>query len=140
MQPSEIFRYATCGGVVITLWVINLCEPHPTIFIHLTTLVNINSVRLLYCYPDMIDDGLIAEIRDNPKIAVRSQKDVCLCKLGVNFIDVLLRQTPRDNYFFKVSEFGVISLGCDKNRVDTEKLLSIIKNGGCEVTGAVCIW
>ena len=34
----------------------------------LTTLVNINSVRLLYCYPDMIDDELIAEIRDNPKI------------------------------------------------------------------------
>lgn len=38
-------------------------------FLHkLTTLVNINSVRLLYCYPDMIDDELIAEIRDNPKI------------------------------------------------------------------------
>lgn len=35
---------------------------------NLTTLVNINSVRLLYCYPDMIDDELIAEIRDNPKI------------------------------------------------------------------------
>lgn len=35
---------------------------------NLTTLVNINSVRLLYCYPDMIDGGLIAEIRDNPKI------------------------------------------------------------------------
>ena len=34
----------------------------------LTALVNINSVRLLYCYPDMIDDSLIAEIRDNPKI------------------------------------------------------------------------
>ncbi len=34
----------------------------------LTTLVNIKSVRLLYCYPDMIDDGLIEEIRDNPKI------------------------------------------------------------------------
>lgn len=34
----------------------------------LTVLVNINSVRLLYCYPDMIDDELIAEIRDNPKI------------------------------------------------------------------------
>ena len=34
----------------------------------LTTLVNINSVRLLYCYPDMIDDGLIQEVRDNPKI------------------------------------------------------------------------
>lgn len=34
----------------------------------LTELVNINSVRLLYCYPDMIDDELIAEMRDNPKI------------------------------------------------------------------------
>lgn len=34
----------------------------------LTELVNISSVRLLYCYPDMIDDELIAEIRDNPKI------------------------------------------------------------------------
>ncbi len=38
-------------------------------FLHkLTTLVNIKGVRLLYCYPDMIDDGLIEEIRDNPKI------------------------------------------------------------------------
>ena len=35
---------------------------------NVTTLVNINSVRLLYCYPDMLDDELIAEIRDNPKI------------------------------------------------------------------------
>ena len=34
----------------------------------LTALVNIKSVRLLYCYPDMIDDGLIEEIRVNPKI------------------------------------------------------------------------
>ncbi|MCH5142526.1 MAG: 30S ribosomal protein S12 methylthiotransferase RimO [Clostridiales bacterium] len=33
-----------------------------------TALVNIYSVRLLYCYPDMLDDELIAEIRDNPKI------------------------------------------------------------------------
>lgn len=34
----------------------------------LTALENIGSVRLLYCYPEMIDDALIAEIRDNPKI------------------------------------------------------------------------
>ncbi len=34
----------------------------------MTALDNINSVRLLYCYPDMIDDSLIAEMRDNPKI------------------------------------------------------------------------
>ncbi len=31
-------------------------------------------------------------------------------------------------------KFGLISLGCDKNRVDSEKLLSIIKNKGCAVT------
>lgn len=41
-----------------------LCE----ILKKLTALVNINSVRLLYCYPEMIDDDLIAEVRDNPKI------------------------------------------------------------------------
>lgn len=35
---------------------------------NLTIFVNINSVRLLYSYPDMLDDELIAEICDNPKI------------------------------------------------------------------------
>lgn len=34
----------------------------------LTALENIGSVRLLYCYPEMIDDELIAELRDNPKV------------------------------------------------------------------------
>ena len=34
----------------------------------LTALENIASVRLLYCYPEMIDDELIAEVRDNPKV------------------------------------------------------------------------
>lgn len=34
----------------------------------LTALENIQAVRLLYCYPDKIDDKLIAEIRDNPKL------------------------------------------------------------------------
>ncbi|MDE7182635.1 MAG: 30S ribosomal protein S12 methylthiotransferase RimO [Clostridia bacterium] len=34
----------------------------------LTALVNINSVRLLYCYPDMLDDELIDEIKNNDKI------------------------------------------------------------------------
>lgn len=35
---------------------------------------------------------------------------------------------------FSQKKFGIISLGCDKNRVDSEKLLSIIKNGGCKIT------
>ncbi|MBQ3221952.1 MAG: 30S ribosomal protein S12 methylthiotransferase RimO [Clostridia bacterium] len=30
--------------------------------------------------------------------------------------------------------FGVISLGCDKNRVDTEKLLGLLKENGCRLT------
>lgn len=34
----------------------------------LTVLDNINSVRLLYCYPEMIDDELIALVAQNPKI------------------------------------------------------------------------
>lgn len=35
---------------------------------------------------------------------------------------------------FTQKKFGLISLGCDKNRVDSEKLLSIIKNSGCTLT------
>ena len=34
----------------------------------LSKLDNVESIRLLYCYPDVIDDDLIAEIRDNKKI------------------------------------------------------------------------
>lgn len=30
--------------------------------------------------------------------------------------------------------FGVISLGCDKNRVDTEKLIGLLKEKGCALT------
>lgn len=41
-----------------------LCE----LLRRLTALENIKSVRLLYCYPDVIDDELISEMRDNPKI------------------------------------------------------------------------
>ena len=35
---------------------------------------------------------------------------------------------------FSQKKFGIISLGCDKNRVDSEKLLSIIKDGGGVIT------
>ncbi|MDE6691392.1 MAG: hypothetical protein K2K04_05415 [Clostridia bacterium] len=35
---------------------------------------------------------------------------------------------------FTRKKFGVISLGCDKNRVDTEKLLSVIRARGCSIT------
>ena len=32
---------------------------------------------------------------------------------------------------------GVISLGCDKNRVDTEKLLGLLKKNGCNLTSSL---
>lgn len=38
------------------------------LLVRLSQLDNINSIRLLYCYPEMIDDDLITEIRDNDKI------------------------------------------------------------------------
>lgn len=31
-------------------------------------------------------------------------------------------------------KFGIISLGCDKNRVDTEKLIGLLKSKGCTLT------
>ena len=34
----------------------------------------------------------------------------------------------------KNKQFGVISLGCDKNRVDSEKLLGLLKARGCTLT------
>ena len=34
--------------------------------------------------------------------------------------------------------FGVISLGCDKNRVDTEKLIGLLKEKGCSLTDDLC--
>lgn len=39
-----------------------------TLIRKLTALENIGSVRLLYCYPDMIDDELIAELANNDKL------------------------------------------------------------------------
>lgn len=37
----------------------------------------------------------------------------------------------------KGKKFGVISLGCDKNRVDSEKCISILENVGCILTNAI---
>ncbi len=35
---------------------------------------------------------------------------------------------------YKDKLFGVISLGCDKNRVDTEKLIGLLQSRGCRLT------
>ena len=62
----------------------------------LTKLVNINSVRLLYCYPDMIDDGLIAEIRDNPKIV--KYLDIPLQHSEDRLLKLMNRPARREEY------------------------------------------
>ena len=62
----------------------------------LTTLVNIGSVRLLYCYPDMIDDELIAEIRDNPKII--KYLDIPLQHSEDRVLRLMNRRGSRDEY------------------------------------------
>ena len=63
---------------------------------NLTTLVNISSVRLLYCYPDMIDDELIAEIRDNPKIV--KYLDIPLQHSEDRVLKLMNRRGSRQSY------------------------------------------
>lgn len=66
----------------------------------LTTLVNIKSVRLLYCYPDMIDDGLIAEIRDNPKII--KYIDIPLQHSEDRILKLMNRPESREKYLYLI--------------------------------------
>ena len=69
-----------------------LCE----ILKKLTVLVNINSVRLLYCYPEMIDDELIAEVRDNPKIV--KYLDIPLQHSEDRVLKMMNRRGTRQSY------------------------------------------
>ena len=62
----------------------------------LTTLVNIKSVRLLYCYPDMIDDELIAEIKSNPKIV--KYLDIPLQHSETRILKLMRRRGTREDY------------------------------------------
>ena len=62
----------------------------------LTALVNISSVRLLYCYPDMIDDELISEIRDNPKII--KYLDIPLQHSEDRILKLMNRKGSRNEY------------------------------------------
>lgn len=62
----------------------------------LTSLENIGSVRLLYCYPDMIDDGLITEIRDNKKIV--KYLDIPLQHSEDRILKLMNRPLGREKY------------------------------------------
>ena len=68
----------------------------------LTKLVNINSVRLLYCYPDMLDDELIAEVRDNPKIV--KYLDIPLQHSENAILKLMNRPTGRKEYLALINK------------------------------------
>ena len=67
-----------------------------------TALVNINSVRLLYCYPDMLDDELISEIRDNPKIV--KYLDIPLQHSEDNVLKLMNRPAGRREYLALINK------------------------------------
>ena len=62
----------------------------------LTELDNINSIRLLYCYPEMIDDDLIAMIRDNDKII--KYLDIPLQHSEDRILKLMNRKGSRESY------------------------------------------
>ncbi len=62
----------------------------------LTALVNINSVRLLYCYPDDIDDELISEIKNDPKIV--KYIDIPLQHSENRILKLMNRKGSREEY------------------------------------------
>ena len=62
----------------------------------LSELENINSIRLLYCYPEMIDDALIKAIRDNDKII--KYLDIPLQHSEDRILKLMNRRGSRDSY------------------------------------------
>ena len=62
----------------------------------LTALENIQSVRLLYCYPDVIGDRLIQEIKSNPKIV--KYLDIPLQHSENRILKLMNRKGTREEY------------------------------------------
>lgn len=68
----------------------------------LTALENIGRVRLLYCYPDAIDDELIAEICDNPKVI--KYIDIPLQHSEDRILKLMNRKGSRAGYLSLISK------------------------------------
>ena len=62
----------------------------------LTALENVQSVRLLYCYPDVIGDDLIKEIKTNPKIV--KYLDIPLQHSENRILKLMNRKGSREGY------------------------------------------
>ena len=66
------------------------------LLIKLSELDNVGSIRLLYCYPEMIDDELIATIRDNEKIV--KYLDIPLQHSEDRILKLMNRKGSRKSY------------------------------------------
>lgn len=63
---------------------------------NLSKLENVRSIRLLYCYPDVIGDELIQEIRDNPKVV--KYMDIPLQHSESRVLKLMNRKGTREKY------------------------------------------
>ena len=68
----------------------------------LSALDNIKSIRLLYCYPEMIDDGLIKAIRDNEKII--KYLDIPLQHSEDRILKLMNRRGSRESYLALIAK------------------------------------
>lgn len=68
----------------------------------LSKLENIGYIRLLYCYPDVIDDELIGEIRDNPKVV--KYIDIPLQHADDAILKTMNRKGNRDGYLSLINK------------------------------------
>ena len=68
----------------------------------LSKLENIGYIRLLYCYPDVIDDELIGEIRDNPKVV--KYIDIPLQHADDVILKTMNRKGNRDGYLSLINK------------------------------------
>lgn len=73
-----------------------------TLIRKLSELENIERIRLLYCYPDMISDELIAEIRDNDKVV--KYIDIPLQHADDNVLKSMNRRGSRAEYLALISK------------------------------------
>ncbi len=94
----------------------------------LSHISNIEWIRLMYCYPEEIDDDLIAEIRDNPKVV--KYLDIPLQHVS----DKILKQMNRRSSHKKIEElFEKIKLNIPNIVLRTTFILGFPGEDDCDI-------
>ena len=68
----------------------------------ISQLDEVNKIRLLYCYPDMINDELISEIRDNDKVI--KYLDIPLQHASKPILKLMNRKGDAESYYNLISK------------------------------------